>query len=131
VAAGAVYNVNRRALAVEAAEPDAAKRMNGDTVVDVDGREVGHVVDVYIDDQTGLPAYAALDTGMSGGRWTVVPLVDAEFMGNRLRISHEKAVVVAAPTIDVQHGRLPAAEAAEVDRYYNGRMDADHSPRPR
>jgi hypothetical protein len=112
-------------------DPDAAKRMNGDTVVDVDGREVGHVVDVYIDDQTGLPAYAALDTGMSGGRWTVVPLVDAEFMGNRLRISHEKAVVVAAPTIDVEQWRLLAAEA---DRYYddyNGRMDADHSQRPR
>ena len=112
-------------------DPDAAKRMNGDIVVDVDGREGGHVVDVYIDDQTGLPAYAALDTGTSGGRWVVVRLADAEFMGNRLRISHEKAVVVAAPTVGVEQGRLLAAEAADVDRYYDARMDADHPPRSR
>ena len=102
-------------------DPDAAAGLSGDLVVDPDGREVGRVVEVYLDDRTGRPAWAAVDAGADGVRPTFVPLADAEFMGNRLRLSHEKAVLEAAPRVEVASGHLRPEQIAELDRYYRGR----------
>ena len=99
-------------------DPDAAARMTGDIVVDADGREVGTVTEVHLDDRTGRPAWAAVDTGPSGSGTALVPLAQAEFMGNRLRIPYDRAVVAAAPRVEVGSGRLRREAAAELDGYY-------------
>jgi hypothetical protein len=106
--------------------PDAASRLLGDTVVDADGREVGQVVEVYRDED-GLPAYIAVATGLVG-RHTVVPLAEAEFMGNRLRITYPKSVVEGAPPVEVDRGRVGPVEAGRLDRYYG--VGIDHGGRP-
>jgi uncharacterized protein (TIGR02271 family) len=101
-------------------DPDAAAGLSGDLVVDPDGREVGRIAEVFLDDATGRPAWAAVATGPGGGRRTFVPLADAEFMGNRLRLSHGKAVIEAAPPVQVTDGHLDPEATAELDRYYRG-----------
>ena len=109
-------------------DPAAAARMTGDVVVDDDGREVGRVVEVYLADDSRLPAWAVVDTGPTGGHRTAVPLADAEFMGNRLRIPHRKAVVDAAPRLDADQGRLLPAQAAALADHYG--IDTAASRRP-
>lgn len=108
-------------------DPAAAARMTGDVVVDDDGREVGRVVEVYLD-HSGLPAWAAVDIEPAGGHRTAVPLADAEFMGNRLRIPHHKAVVDAAPRLEADQGRLLPAQAAELAGHYGVQTSTSGRP---
>jgi uncharacterized protein YrrD len=45
-------------------------------VVDREGAESGTIEDIFIDRQTGRPAWAAVSTGLLGRRHTLVPLIE-------------------------------------------------------
>ena len=45
-------------------------------VVDRKGAESGTIEDIFIDRQTGRPAWAAVRTGLLGRRHTLVPLIE-------------------------------------------------------
>ena len=86
-------------------------------VYDATGSRIGETSDVYLDDQTGLPEWVTVTTGLFGTKETFVPLRDAELTTDGLRIPVAKDVVKDAPKIDPD-GRLSPAEERELYRYY-------------
>ncbi len=89
----------------------------GHTVVDTDGDKVGKVQDVYLDDQTGQPAWMSVKTGLFGGHASFVPFQQASADGDELVIPYSKATVKDAPRVDAE-GRPNPQEEAELYRYY-------------
>jgi PRC-barrel domain len=102
----------------------------GSTVLDRDGRKVGTFHEVYLDEGTSAPAWAAVKTGPLGLRRRVVPIVDAEPDGTCVRIPFTKEQVLSAPTIDAE-GWVPESDRSVVLRHYgiNASRPQDHSDR--
>jgi uncharacterized protein (TIGR02271 family) len=111
----------------------------GSTAIASDGSKIGKVGEVYLDDETGRPEWATVNTGLFGTKETFVPLAQADFSGEELRLPYEKAKVKDAPRISDENGHLSPEEEAELYRYYGlgapgvsaqqgiatGRTDAD------
>ncbi|MCA0143996.1 DUF2382 domain-containing protein [Blastococcus sp. LR1] len=90
----------------------------GSTAVASDGGKLGKVGEVYLDDETGQPEWATVNTGLFGTRETFIPLAQADFSGDQLRFPYEKAKVKDAPRVDDESGHLSPEEEAELYRYY-------------
>ena len=114
--------------------PDALNRMIGAKAVDLDGRELGIITEVHLDDATGQPAWAVVQRDSFGTGATCVPLSGAELMGDRLRVPHEKSVVASAPRLPADQGHLSREDEAELRGHYGvapipeRKGDADGSP---
>ena len=89
----------------------------GTTAVDADGDKIGKVSEVYLDDETGRPEWATVNTGLFGTKETFVPLAQADLSGDTLRFPYDKAKVKDAPKIDTD-GHLSPQEEQELYRYY-------------
>jgi uncharacterized protein (TIGR02271 family) len=96
--------------------PDPTQ-LNGVTVQDSDGGKIGKVTDVYLDDQTSKPEWAAVKTGMFGGHVSLVPLANAEFDGEALKVPYDKDQVKNAPHQDPAQELSPKQEAEIFDHY--------------
>src|SRR4051794_10666258 len=90
----------------------------GNTAVGSDGGKLGKVGQVYLDDETGRPEWATVNTGLFGTRETFIPLAQAESTGDQLRFPYEKAKVKDAPRVNDENGHLSPDEEAELYRYY-------------
>jgi hypothetical protein len=96
----------------------------GRKMVDADGDKIGTIEDVFLDRQTGEPAWAAVKTGLFGHKHTLVPIRDAEPTGdNEVRINLQKEKVKEAPRID-PGGELTPEEERTLWEYY-GLSDYD------
>ena len=89
----------------------------GTTAYDADGDKLGKVGEVYLDDETGRPEWATVQTGLFGTKETFVPLAQADLAGDQLRFPYDKAKVKNAPKIDTD-GHLSPQEEQELYRYY-------------
>ena len=89
----------------------------GTTAYDADGDKLGKVSEVYLDDETGRPEWATVNTGLFGTKETFVPLAQADLAGDQLRFPYDKAKVKNAPKIDTD-GHLSPQEEQELYRYY-------------
>jgi len=96
--------------------PDPTQ-LNGVTVQDSDGGKIGKVTDVYLDDQTSKPEWAAVKTGMFGGHVSLVPLANASFDGEALKVPYDKDQVKNAPHQDPAQELSPKQEAEIFDHY--------------
>jgi sporulation protein YlmC with PRC-barrel domain len=97
---------------------------HGRKMVDADGDKIGTIEDVFLDRQTGEPAWAAVKTGLFGHKHTLVPIRDAEPTGdNEVRINLKKEKVKEAPRID-PGGELTPEEERTLWEYY-GLSDYD------
>ncbi len=92
-------------------------QLNGVTVHDSDGGKLGKVTNVYLDDQTSKPEWAAVQTGMFGGHVSLVPLANAEFNGEALKVPYDKDQVKNAPHQDPAQELSPKQEAEIFDHY--------------
>jgi uncharacterized protein (TIGR02271 family) len=92
-------------------------QLNGVTVQDSDGGKIGKVTDVYLDDQTSKPEWAAVKTGMFGGHVSLVPLASASFDGEALKVPYDKDQVKNAPHQDPAQELSPQQEAEIFDHY--------------
>ncbi|RBY79017.1 DUF2382 domain-containing protein [Blastococcus sp. TF02A-26] len=90
----------------------------GATAVDRAGDKLGKVGEIYLDDETGRPEWATINTGLFGTRETFIPLAQAELSGDRLRFPYDKATVKDAPQVDDENGHLSPEEEAALYRYY-------------
>ncbi len=90
----------------------------GSNAVDNDGDKLGKVGQIYLDDQTGRPEWATVNTGLFGTHETFVPLAEATVSGGTLRVPYEKAKVKDAPRVSAEQGHLSPDEEAELYRYY-------------
>jgi uncharacterized protein (TIGR02271 family) len=96
---------------------DTVRSWQGATMVDRDGDKVGTVESIYVDDQTGEPEWALVNTGLFGTKSSFVPLAQATASGDQVQVPYEKQLVKDAPRIDTdQH--LSEAEEQELWRHY-------------
>ncbi|MBO1419059.1 PRC-barrel domain-containing protein, partial [Streptomyces sp. FH025] len=88
----------------------------GHKAVDRNGDKIGTVDEVYLDDATGRPEWAAVRTGIFG-RDAFVPLTTSEFSGDELRVPYDKSLVKDSPDFGVGQHLSPAQEL-QLYRYY-------------
>ncbi|NEK59381.1 PRC and DUF2382 domain-containing protein [Geodermatophilus sabuli] len=94
------------------------RRVIGSTAFGTDGKKLGKVGEVYLDDETGRPEWATVQTGLFGTKQTFVPLASAEIAGEDLRVPFDADRVKNAPHVDVESGHLSPQEESELYRYY-------------
>jgi uncharacterized protein YrrD len=61
---------------------NTVRSWQGATMVDRDGDRVGTIDAIYVDDQTGQPEWALVNTGLFGTRSTFVPIAQANPSGD-------------------------------------------------
>ncbi|MER7773081.1 PRC and DUF2382 domain-containing protein [Kitasatospora sp. NPDC096140] len=88
----------------------------GHKAVDRNGDKIGTVDEVYLDDATGRPEWAAVRTGIFG-RDAFVPLTTSDFSGEELRVPYDKSLVKESPDFGVGQHLSPAQEL-QLYRYY-------------
>jgi uncharacterized protein (TIGR02271 family) len=96
---------------------DTVRSWQGATMVDRDGDKVGTIESIYVDDQTGQPEWALVNTGLFGTRSTFVPIAQASGSGDQVQVPFEKQRIKDAPTMDAD-GHLSEAEEQELWRHY-------------
>ncbi len=91
-----------------------------------DGSKIGSVGQVYLDDQTGQPAWVTVNTGLFGTNESFIPLSEASFSGERLTVPYDKNKVKGAPNVAAD-GHLSPDEERELYAYYGvGYTDTDY-----
>jgi uncharacterized protein (TIGR02271 family) len=89
----------------------------GHAVIDTSDDKIGKVADIYLDDETGEPAWASVKTGLFGNRIHFVPLAGASGSGEDLKVRYEKEQVTGAPSTE-DDGHLSLDEEAALYRHY-------------
>jgi sporulation protein YlmC with PRC-barrel domain len=88
-----------------------------------DGDKIGKVDEIYLDQQTGRPEWALVNTGLFGSRSSFVPLSGASQADDNVIVEWDKARVKDAPNIDAD-GQLSQEEEAQLYRHYG--LDYSH-----
>jgi len=89
----------------------------GANVLDSNGDKIGSVGQVYLDDNDGHPSWASVKTGLFGTKESFVPLEEANWDGNDLRVGYDKDRVKDAPRVDAD-SHLEPSDEDELYRYY-------------
>lgn len=104
---------------------DEVQDWPGRKLVAADGSKIGKVGEIYLDDRSGQPEWALVNTGLFGTRSSFVPITDARSDGDgAVMVPFDKHTVKDAPNVDEGDHLSPEEEAA-LYRYY-GRTDYDH-----
>lgn len=101
------------------------RNLIGHKAVDLNGVKVGTVDEVYLDDATGAPEWAALRTGMFGHD-TLVPLSPSEFVEEELRVPFDKNMIKEAPDLGAGQHISPEQEM-QLYRHYG--LELGSTPR--
>ncbi|MEU6173809.1 PRC-barrel domain-containing protein [Streptantibioticus parmotrematis] len=88
----------------------------GRKAFDRNGVKIGTVDEVYLDDATGTPEWAAVRTGFFG-RDAFVPLEPSELRDDVLRVPFDKALVKDAPDFGVGRHLSPEQELQLYHHY--------------
>lgn len=81
----------------------------GRRALDSSGCKIGTVGEVYLDDATGEPEWAAVRTGLFR-REVLLPLEPSELVGGDLRVPYERALVRSTPVLGVGRHLSPRQE---------------------
>ena len=90
----------------------------GREIVDADGDKVGAIEELFRDEDTDQPEWAAVRTGLFGTKLSFVPIQAAEPSGESVRVPFTKAQIKDAPKIDDSNGQLSQQEEAELYAHY-------------
>jgi uncharacterized protein (TIGR02271 family) len=105
---------------------ETVRTWQGRTMLDRDGDRIGTIDAIYLDDRTGQPEWALVNTGLFGTKSSFVPLAQATQTGDDVRVPYDKQLVKDAPRIDPdQH--LSEAEEQQLWRHYG--LDYDTTDR--
>jgi sporulation protein YlmC with PRC-barrel domain len=96
---------------------DDVPNWRGRDVIDENGHAVGVITDLYVDDATGRPEWAAIKSGLFSHRVTFVPLPGAALHGMRVQVPYAQAQIHDAPNIDPD-GQLSVDEEARLYQHY-------------
>jgi sporulation protein YlmC with PRC-barrel domain len=96
---------------------DTALDWRGRTVVDQNGEKIGKFKDIYLDEETSRPEWAAVNTGLFGLRGTLVPLSQAELAGDDVKVPFDAEHVKAAPNVEPDD-RLSQEKEELLYRHY-------------
>ena len=92
---------------------------SGGNVVDQDGKKIGSIGQVYLDDDGGQSAWITANTGFFGSGESFAPLVDATIQGDDVHVAYSKDMVKDAPHSDDSDGHLSENQEADLYRYYS------------
>ena len=90
----------------------------GREIVDADGDKVGTLEELFRDEDTQQPEWAAVRTGLFGTKLSFVPIQGAEPAGEDVRVPFSKEQIKDAPKIDDSDGQLSQQEEAELYAHY-------------
>jgi uncharacterized protein (TIGR02271 family) len=107
---------------------ETIRTWEGRTVVDRDGGRIGTIDAIYLDDRTGQPEWALVNTGLFGTKSSFVPLTQATQTGDEVRVPYDKQLVKDAPRVDPD-GHLSEGEERQLWRHYG--LDYDRTTRRR
>ena len=62
----------------------------GRTMVSSEGDKIGKIDEIYLDDQTGEPEWALVNTGLFGSKSSFVPIADAQDHDGDVRVPFAK-----------------------------------------
>jgi len=96
---------------------DTVRSWQGATMVDRDGDRVGTIDAIYVDDQSGQPEWALVNTGLFGTKSTFVPITEASGSGDQVQVPYDKQLVKDAPKMDPD-GHLSEQEEQQLWRHY-------------
>ncbi|CAL9385031.1 PRC-barrel domain-containing protein [Streptomyces sp. enrichment culture] len=102
------------------------RNLIGRKAFDRDGTRIGTVDEVYLDDATGVPEWAAIRTGLFS-RDAFVPLEPSELVDGTLRLPFDRALIKEAPDFGV--GRHLSPEQ-ELQLYHHYGLDVAAPPPP-
>jgi uncharacterized protein (TIGR02271 family) len=107
---------------------DTIRGWEGRTLVDRDGGRIGTIDAIYLDDRTGQPEWALVNTGLFGTKASFVPLAQATQTGDDIVVPYDKQLVKDAPRVDPD-GQLSEVEERQLWRHYG--LDYDRTTRRR
>jgi PRC-barrel domain len=110
------------------ADVETIRTWEGRTLLDRDGGRIGVIDAIYLDDRTGQPEWALVNTGLFGTRSSFVPLAQAFQSDNDVLVLYDRQLVNEAPRIDGD-GHLSEAEERQLWRHYG--LDYDDPTRER
>lgn len=90
----------------------------GADVYSSEGERIGRAGQVYVDDQSGYPEWATVNTGLFGMKESFVPLRAAKFYEDRVTVPFTKEVVKDAPNVDPDGGHLSVEEEERLYRHF-------------
>jgi stress response protein YsnF len=96
---------------------DQINQVQGSTAYGSDGSKIGTVGQIYLDDQTGQPAWVTVNTGLFGSSESFVPLQEASYSGDRLTVPYDKDKIKNAPNVS-EDGHLEPDEEQRLYEYY-------------
>ena len=96
---------------------NTVRSWQGATMVDRDGDRIGTIDAIYVDDQTGEPEWALVNTGLFGTRSTFVPIAQASPTGDQVQVPYQKQLVKDAPNMEAD-GHLSEQQEQELWRHY-------------
>ena len=96
---------------------DTVRTWQGRTMVDRDGDGIGSIDAIYLDDQTGQPEWALVNTGLFGTKSSFVPLAQAFQSDNDVLVPYDKQLVMDALRVDPDQ-RLSEAEERQLWQHY-------------
>jgi uncharacterized protein (TIGR02271 family) len=94
-----------------------AYEWRGRTIVDRNGDKLGKLDEIYLDQQTGQPEWALVNTGLFGTRSSFVPLTGAAPTGEDVAVNWDKSQIKDAPNIDPD-GELSQQEEQALYAHY-------------
>jgi uncharacterized protein (TIGR02271 family) len=105
---------------------DTVRTWQGRTLLDRDGSRIGSIDAIYLDDHTGQPEWALVNTGLFGTKSTFVPIFQATQTGDDVQVPYDKQLVKDAPRVDPdQH--LSEAEEQQLWRHYGLDYDSGYT----
>ena len=89
----------------------------GKNAVDPQGGKIGSIGQVYLNDETGVPDWVTVNTGLFGTKEHFAPLYGSSISGEQVVLPFDKDVVKGAPDVaDSSH--LDAGEQQGLYSYY-------------
>lgn len=89
--------------------------------------KVGKIGQVYLDDQTGKPEWATVNTGFFGTSESFVPLEGASRNGDGVTVPYTKGQIKDAPNVDPSDGHISESQEADLYRHYGLSYSESHS----
>jgi PRC-barrel domain len=96
---------------------ETIRTWEGRTLIDRDGGRIGTIDAIYLDDRTGRPEWALVNTGLFGTKSSFVPLAQAFQSDIDVVASYDKQLVRDAPRVDPD-GHLSEDEERELWLHY-------------
>lgn len=96
----------------------------GAEVVDPNDETVGKVGRIYLDSERDIPTWVSVRTGLFGLAESLVPVDDATWEGQVLRVTVDKARIKDAPRVDVEQEIAPE-DQERLYTYYDRASGAD------